>query len=134
VAVEPDQQQIAELRELAGSDEDGPLVMLNLNRYRDHEAYGRYGVVALKVLEKVGGRILWHADAKAAVVGGDEATYDEVIAVWYPSAEAFLALAMDPETLAARGDRLAGLERAALIRCDAAAEPVLNGIEPNAAT
>lgn len=32
MAVEPDQAQIAELRELAESPEDGPLVMLNLNR------------------------------------------------------------------------------------------------------
>jgi uncharacterized protein (DUF1330 family) len=103
--------------------------MLNLNRYRDKEAYLRYGVVALRVLERVGGRILWHADAKAVVVGGDEDAYDEVIAVWYPSAAAFLELATDHETLAARADRIEGLERAALIRCDGAPEPVLT-VEP----
>ena len=126
MAVEPDQKQISELTQLAESDGDGPLVMLNLNRYRDREAYARYGIVALEVLEKVGGRILWHADARATVVGGDEETYDEVIAVWYPSAAAFLALATDSETLAARADRIAGLERAALIRCEGSPEPVLN--------
>ncbi|MEA2302892.1 MAG: hypothetical protein QOH43_172, partial [Solirubrobacteraceae bacterium] len=32
--VEPDEQQIAELAALAGSERDGPVVMLNLNRYR----------------------------------------------------------------------------------------------------
>ena len=122
MAVEPDDSQFAELRALAGSDDDGPLVMLNLNRYRDREAYGRYGEVALRVLERVGGRILWHAEAHATVVGGKAEAYDEVIAVWYPSAAAFLALAADPQTLAARGDRLAGLERATLIRCEAAAD------------
>jgi uncharacterized protein (DUF1330 family) len=124
-AVEPTEQQLAELAELARGPDDGPLVMLNLNRYRDREAYGRYGAVALKVLERVGGRILWHAEAHAPVIGDERDACDDVIAVWYPSAAAFLALATDPEILAARADRVAGLERAALIRCAAAPEPTL---------
>ena len=99
--------------------------MLNLNRYRDREAYGRYAIVAQRVLEKVGGRVLWYAPAQATVVGGDAETYDEVIAVWYPSAAAFLALATDPETLEARQHRIDGLERAALIRFGAGEEPAL---------
>ena len=130
MAVEPDADQLREITALAGSPEDGPLVMLNLNRYRDQAAYMRYGEVALRVLEKVGGRILWHAPAQAVVVGDDRDRYDEVIAVWYPSAAAFVALATDPETLAARDDRLDGLERAALIRCEAAPEPVLTAPAP----
>jgi len=125
MAVEPDAAQLEEITALAGSPEDGPLVMLNLNRYRDREAYGRYGEVAMRVLEKVGGRILWYAPAEAVVVGEASDAYDEVLAVWYPSAAAFVALATDPETLAARDHRLEGLERATLIRCEAGPEPVL---------
>jgi hypothetical protein len=49
----------------------------------------------------------------------------EVIAVWYPSAMAFVALATDREILAARADRVAGLEKAALLRCEAGFEPIL---------
>ena len=60
------------------------------------------------------------------MIGDESDLYDEVIAVWYPSAAAFLALATDSETLAARADRIAGLERAALIRCEGSPEPVLN--------
>jgi uncharacterized protein (DUF1330 family) len=116
MAVEPDERQIAEITALAG-DGDRPVVMLNLNRYRDREEYLRYGAVALAVLEKVGGRILWQAEARQTVVGGD--SWDEVLAVWYPSVAAFLALAGDPDILAARPHRLAGLEEAALICCDA---------------
>ena len=59
-----------------------PVVMLNLNRYRERaeydgrparrgvrdvsgrEAYMRYGAVAAAVLERVGGRILWHTDSQ----------------------------------------------------------------------
>ncbi len=125
--VEPDEQQLAEVSALAGSRADGPVVMLNLNLYRDREAYYRYAAVAATVLERVGGRVLWHAQAQGTVIGDQSDAYDEVIAVWYPNVAAFVALATDPEILAARADRAAGLERAALIRCAAAAEPVLDG-------
>ena len=40
MAVEPTPQQLAEMQAIAEGSEDGPLVMLNLNRYRDPAAYG----------------------------------------------------------------------------------------------
>ncbi|HEU0023884.1 MAG TPA: DUF1330 domain-containing protein [Thermoleophilaceae bacterium] len=141
--IEPDQAQMAEIAELAGADGDGPVVMLNLNRYREraeydgdvpggessdvpgHEAYMRYGVVATEVLARVGGRILWHTDSKRTVIGDETDRYDEVIAVWYPSLAAFAALATDPELLAARPHRVAALERAALVCCESGGEPLL---------
>ena len=123
--VEPDDRQLREIVAQAGSPEDGPVVMLNLNRYRDRSAYERYGEVALRVLERVGGRVLWQAEATRTVIGDETDRHDEVIAVWYPSAAAFVALATDPETLAARRDRLAGLERAAVICCSSGDAPVL---------
>jgi uncharacterized protein (DUF1330 family) len=127
--VEPSPEQIAELQAVAGGPDDGPLVMLNLNRYRDPEAYLRYGEVAQRVLERVGGRILWHAPVRGTVVGEGEERFDDVIAVWYPSAAAFIQLATDPELLAARPHRLEGLERAALLRCDGDARPTLGAPE-----
>jgi uncharacterized protein (DUF1330 family) len=146
MAVEPDGRQFAEVSALAGGEGDGPVVMLNLNRYRERaqyegdppggesadvsgqEAYMRYGAVASAVLQRVGGRVLWHAQASGTVIGGDTEVYDEVIAVWYPSVAAFAALATDSDTLAARAHRLAALERATIIRCESGAEPVLAGI------
>jgi uncharacterized protein (DUF1330 family) len=134
--VNPTADQIASLTAIAGTDADAPLVMLNLNRYRNRaayegeppgggspdvsgrEAYERYGQTALEVLTRLGGQIVWYAPATLTVIGDDTDTYDEVIAVRYPSAEAFLALALDPEIGAALPHRNAGLERAALIRCD----------------
>ena len=59
----------------------------------------RYGAVAAAVLERVGGRILWHTASKRTVVGDETDRYDEVVAVWYPSLAAFAALATDPELL-----------------------------------
>ena len=137
MAVNPTAEQIGSLQAIAGSDADGPLVMLNLNTYRDRaayegdppggaspdvsgrEAYERYGQTALEMLKRVGGEILWHANATLTVIGGETDGCDEVIAVRYPSAQAFLELALAPEILAALPHRDAGLERAALIRCDA---------------
>jgi uncharacterized protein (DUF1330 family) len=135
--VNPSAEQIEALTALARSPDDGPLVMLNLNRYRTraaydaeppgggsadvsgHEAYQRYGMTALKVLTRVGGEIVWSTHATMTVVGDESDACDEVIAVRYPSAQAFLDLALDPELAAALPHRDAGLERAAIIRCAA---------------
>lgn len=134
--INPDSEQIAAIAAIAGSDADAPLVMLNLNRYRERaayegepsgggspdvsgrEAYERYGETAMAVLHRIGGAVLWHAQSTMTVIGDEHDRYDEVIAVRYPSAQAFLELAMDPEIALALAHRNAGLERAALIRCD----------------
>lgn len=144
MAVEPSEQQFLEVAGLARSATD-PVVMLNLNRYRERaayegevpdglpadvsgqEAYSRYGEVALRVLERVGGKVLWYAPAQRTVVGDEADRYDEVIAVWYPSLAAFVELGTCAESLAARPHRLAGLERATLISCASGPEPVLAG-------
>jgi uncharacterized protein (DUF1330 family) len=133
--VEPDERQMADVLARAGADGDGPVVMLNLNLYRPRAAYAgdvpggqsgevsgraayeRYGIVALELLTRVGGKVLWHAQAPRTVIGSDAERYDEIIAVWYPSLAAFGALATDPAALAARPHRLAGLERATLLSC-----------------
>jgi uncharacterized protein (DUF1330 family) len=142
VPVNPSTEQLEALGALAGTAEDGPLVMLNLNRYRQRaayvvdppggaaaqvsglEAYQRYGMTALKVLARVGGEVLWTTHATMTVVGDDSDSCDEVIAVRYPSAQAFLDLALDPELTAALPHRDAGLERAAIIRCNEGAAPL----------
>ncbi|MCW2991995.1 MAG: hypothetical protein JWM73_2589 [Solirubrobacterales bacterium] len=117
--IEPDEQQLQDITAIAGTPADGPIVMLNLNRYRDRDEYMRYGMVAAGVLNRVGGRIQWHADAHETVIGDESDRYDEVLAVWYPDRTAFLALVSDPETVAALPHRVAGLERAAIICCSA---------------
>jgi uncharacterized protein (DUF1330 family) len=116
--IEPDDDQLAEVARRAGAEDDGPLVMLNLNRYvpGGREAYLRYGEVAARVLARVGGTFLWHTGAPETVIGDDGDRYDEIIAVWYPSWSAFNALATDPELLAAAEEHRRGaLEKATLI-------------------
>ena len=141
--INPTREQLAAIAAIAGTEHDGPLVMLNLNRYRERAAYEadppgggspdvsgrtayeRYGATALRVLTRLGGEVLWHAPATMTVIGDESDRYDEVIAARYPSAQAFLALATSSELGIALAHRDAGLERAAVIRCDDAGEPPL---------
>jgi len=127
MAIEPDTEQLAAIAAVAGTDADGPVVMLNLNRYRDRDEYMKYGIVAAGVLHRLGGRVLWQTETHQSVVGDETDDYDEVIAVWYPSRAAFVELATDPDCVAAHDHRRAGLERAAITCCVSGAEPVLAG-------
>jgi len=143
--IEPDSRQLEELMATAGGPDDGPVVMLNLNAYRERaayeseppagtdtdvggrEAYSRYAMVALATLGKLGAKILWHAEAGQTIVGDASDDYDEVIAVWYPNRAAFLQLATDEEIVPALAHRAAGLERAAIICCESGPEAELTG-------
>ena len=75
-----------QLTAFAGADLTTPIVMLNLNRYRDRavyetpgpdddlsgrEAYLRYGEVALRAMAEVGAQILWMAPAEQVFAGCD---------------------------------------------------------------
>lgn len=123
-----------------GATDATPVVMLNLNRYRDRaqypegapdadvsgrEAYLRYGVVAFAAIQSVGGAILWATDAAETVIGCDHDEYDEVVAVWYPSRNAFLALAEFPGYMEAHVHRDAAIEQATLIATRGDVEPRL---------
>lgn len=125
----------ATLEALAASEDDRPVVMLNLNRYRELAAYGddrddagltgreayfRYGAVAIGAIDGVGGKILWSTETSGApVIGCDHDAYDEVVAVWYPSRAAFLRLTDQPGYTEALEHRDAAIEQAALIPCAA---------------
>ena len=123
-----------------GIEDSSPVVMLNLNRYRDRaaypdgtadadvsgrEAYLRYGIVAFAAVRSVGGAILWATDAAETVIGCDHDDYDEVVAVWYPSRAAFLGLAAYPGYLEAHVHRDAAIENATLIATCGEAMPAL---------
>ena len=105
----------AQIEAVAADERDGPVVMLNLNRYRDRDEYLKYGMVALQAVEAVGGRILWQSEVEQVVIGDDGDTYDEAIAVWYPSRAAFLSLRAYPGYLEATAHRRASLDHATLL-------------------
>jgi uncharacterized protein (DUF1330 family) len=126
----------AQLRAIAESGPEGPIVMVNLLKYRGEaaysseraeakerlsgqEAYRHYGATAIKCVSELGGRIVWGGAQSLVFMGGPEQEWDEVICVRYPSREAFLGMIARPEYLAATYHRDAGLERTALLCCSA---------------
>ncbi len=129
----------------------GPVVMLNLNRYHatarypdghpdaaleltGRVAYLQYGIVAQAAIHHVGGRILWAADAREVVIGCDHDRYDEVVAVWYPSRDAFLSLPTYPGYDDAHVHREAAVEQACILAVAGDAEPGLrNPFDPGGA-
>lgn len=136
--IEPSGDALAGIRGRSGQ---GPFVALNLNRYRERAAYAagtpdagvsgrqaymRYGIVALQAILSVGGRILWAANAGEVAIGCEHDRYDEVVAVWYPSREAFLRLEEFPGYREAfEVHRRASVEHATLLFFAAGTEPKL---------
>ncbi len=108
-----------QLKALADRGPEGPIVMVNLLKYRDREAYMRYGAVAMKCVAARGGSIAWMGHQAMVFVGGAENEWDDVVCVRYPSRAEFLDMISDPEYLAATCHRDAGLERTALLCCEA---------------
>lgn len=88
--IAPTPDQIAHVRDLSI---DGPIVMLNLLRFRPdggEAEYARYGAAAGGHLQKAGAKVKLLANVAATVIGGEE--WDRVILVEYPSKEAFLSM------------------------------------------
>jgi uncharacterized protein (DUF1330 family) len=79
---------------------EGPIVMVNLMRFRKHsldgdgsgwEAYLRYSALTVPMIKARGGTLLWTGDAKAVALGEQESNqWDYLALVYYPSAAAFI--------------------------------------------
>lgn len=134
MSVVPTPQQI---QTMATDGPTGPMVMVNLLKYRNkaaydsdraeakenlsgRDAYQRYGMVALQHVMKRGGKVVWGGSQKFVMVGElEDNDWDEVVCVQYPSRDAFLDMTRDAEYLAAHYHREAGLERTVLLCCGA---------------
>lgn len=132
-AVNPTPEQ---LRKMVEEGPDGPIVMVNLLKYREMaayapdraeakenlsglEAYRRYGAVALECVMEAGGGLVWGGQQALVFIGGGEQDWDEVICVRYPLRKAFLEMIARPDYRAATYHRDAGLARTALLCCKA---------------
>jgi uncharacterized protein (DUF1330 family) len=131
--IHPTEDQI---RQLAESGENGPLVMLNLLRFKAQadgvdqgvsgaEAYARYSAGTEPFLRGVGGRLLAAVAPRQSVIGPAESEWDLVLLVEYPSRQKFLQMAMNPEYLKVHEHREAALSDSRLIACDAIPEQAL---------
>jgi len=111
----------------------GPVVMLNLLRFRDvadysrspdlapdhaisgADAYNRYAKHALPFIEEAGARVLFDGQGHAMFIGPTDETWHRVLLVEHRSAEAFLGFARNKAYLAGIGHRTAALADSRLL-------------------
>lgn len=119
-AVYPSSDQAADF---FGGPEDGPFVMVNLLKFKakaeyedgsdahlsGREAYGRYGEAVSKLVENLGGKILYSGAVTGLMIGEIEEPWDMVALAQYPSLAAFQQMALSPEMRAIEHHRKAGL-------------------------
>jgi uncharacterized protein (DUF1330 family) len=117
IAVYPSKEQLEAL--LRGPD-DGPVVMLNLLRFKERatepdeglsgeEAYQRYGSAMRRIVEGRGGRFLWLGRVDAQVIGSGAEGFHVAALVEYPSRKAFVEIATSREVAEIGVHRAAGL-------------------------
>ena len=101
----------------------GPIVMINLLKFRDkavypdgrdaqlsgREAYMRYAVAVTELLPKFGGRALFGGDVTFLALGQVEELWDEVALAEYPNRAALWAMSTSPEWREIAVHRQAGL-------------------------
>lgn len=112
-----------ELRAFMEQPEAGPIVMINLLRFRDRtesgesgvEVYGRYARAAFTFVEAAGGKVMWQGQPTHLIIGGDTDHWDKVLMVEYPSRAAFVKMVSDPAFQDIGKDRVAALEEMVLI-------------------
>jgi uncharacterized protein (DUF1330 family) len=81
-------------------EHQGPIVMVNLMRFRDRsldgdgsgwDAYQRYSALTVPMIKARGGTLLWTGRAKAVALGRQEGNkWDYLALVYYPSLAAFI--------------------------------------------
>jgi uncharacterized protein (DUF1330 family) len=131
--VDPEREQIERLA--AGDPDEGPILMLNLLRFRDRaaavdgeegltgrQAYERYAAGVASHLAAAAGRVV-NAGECVEVVIGPEGEWDLVALVEYPSRRAFLTMVGDPAYQATAAWRTAALADSRLILCKGAMAP-----------
>lgn len=131
--IDPSRDQVRALRD---HGRDGPVVMLNLLKFRDvarypagspepamtgAEAYARYEHAFTVTIGAVSqAEVLYRGPCEQVfigIAGTPESDWDAVLLVRYPHRRNFLAMMADPTYRAALVHRYAGLARTVLIQC-----------------
>ena len=115
--IRPTKDQIIEL---INAPDEGPVVMLNLLKFKasgGSKEYGKYGDSVVQMVEKQGGKVLWLGKVDQTLIGPVDDTWDAVALVQYPSRKAFIEMTSTKEYDAAHEHREGGLERTRLFAC-----------------
>ena len=116
MAVDPTGQ---DLKNLLAEDPGGPVVMLNLLRFKadgGRESYATYSQALVDGghLARVGGELLYAGDGSTALVAEDGQAWDAVLVVKYPSRAAFASMVADADYQKVTHFRTEALEEAVL--------------------
>ena len=89
-----------DLKQMLAEDPGGPVVMLNLLRFRpggraSYEAYARHLMTTF--VPRYGAQVIYAGDGSTTLVAGQGQAWDAVLLVRYPSREAFSRMVADPE-------------------------------------
>lgn len=121
------------LNEFLTSNMPGPIVMLNLLRFRQQadytaapqlatstsisgeEAYRVYIETALPILLKQGGEIIFRAKGGNYLIGPGAESWDEVLLIRYPGIHSFKGFITDPGYIDIVGHRTAALAESRLL-------------------
>lgn len=127
-AVRRDPSELLAVEAIAASGADRPVLMLNLNRYTaaagypDGAGYKAYMKAMAKLLPQVGAKSLWQTPAHGQIVG--EQAIHEILAIWYPSHQAFIDMKQAPDAPENYKLRAAVVEYAVIHRCDGETAPL----------
>jgi len=117
-AIRPNKEQFLELM---NAPDEGPVVMLNLLKFKPREGaaeYGKYSNSVVKMVEDRGGKMLWLGKVDQTLIGDIDANgWDAIALVQYPSRKAFIEMTTSKEYEGAHEHREGGLERTVLLAC-----------------
>ena len=104
---------------LTNAPDEGPVVMLNLLKFKPREGvseYNKYGGAAVQMVEARGGKVLWMGKVDQTLIGDlDADAWDAIALVEYPNRQAFIDMVSQPDYQKAHTHREAGLERTVLL-------------------
>jgi uncharacterized protein (DUF1330 family) len=74
-------------------------------------AYRRYGEIAQKVIQNVGGRVVFSSAADQVLIGPEDANWHVAAIMYFPSRRAFMQMMADPDFQQTSRHRKAALKR-----------------------
>ena len=124
--ITPSESQIATLMSLPA---ESPLAVLNLFQFNVRacypevdpefgtpagevtgaEAFGRYGEVAGKLLEEIGGRVVFSEPVAQVMIGAEDVAWDVAAIMFFPTRRDFTLMLGNPDFEAASRHRKAAL-------------------------
>lgn len=127
-AVQPRPDQ---LQDLLQNKPEGPLYMLNLLKFRERaeyadgrqtdlsgeQAYMIYGAAVQKIIEGLGGGLVFGGRANVLLIGDGELSWDWVAIMRYPSFDDFQSMTRSDAYAEIHVHRDAGLEHQLLLNC-----------------